>query len=116
MGFVKSAERFRNGPPPAALMEAMGAFVGEAIAAGVVTETGGLLPSSDGIRFRIAGGKLTITDGPFSEAKEVVGGYAIYNVKSKEEAVAWSTRFMELHAKYWPEWEGESELRQIMEF
>jgi hypothetical protein len=116
MGMVKSAESYRNGPPPAAMMEAMGKFVEEAMRAGVVRETAGLLPSSSGTRFRISGGKLTITDGPFSEAKEVVGGYAIYEVKSKEEAIDWSTRFMELHRKYWPEWEGESELRQIMEF
>jgi hypothetical protein len=60
-------------------------------------------------------GKLTVTDGPFSEAKEVIGGYAVFDVATKEEAMALTMRFMELHLKHWPEWEGESEVRQMFE-
>lgn len=56
-----------------------------------------------------------MTDGPFSEAKEVIGGYAVYSVKSKEEAVEFARRFMELHREHWPGWEGETELRQIFD-
>ena len=62
---------------------------------------------------RLSGGKLTVTDGPFSETKELIGGYAIYDVKSKEDALEWVRRFMELHQENWPGWEGESELRQV---
>ena len=54
-----------------------------------------------------------MTDGPFSEAKEVVGGYAVFSVKSKREAIEWTTRFMQLHSVHWPGWEGETEIRQL---
>lgn len=116
MTLVKSDEQFRHGPPPQALMEAIGRLGAEAAQAGVMVEMGGLLPTAAGARLRLANGKLTITDGPFSEAKEVIGGYAVYSVKTKEEAVAWARRFMDLHKQHWPQWEGETELRQIMEF
>jgi hypothetical protein len=113
MTMVKAVEN--SAPPPQALMEAI-AQLGEGGArAGVLVETGGLLPSAMGTRVRISGGKLTVTDGPYAEAKEVVGGYAVYDVKSKEEAIKWTTRFMELHKKHWPGWEGESEIRQIFD-
>jgi hypothetical protein len=81
----------------------------------VLVETGGLFPTAMGARVRLAGGKLTTTDGPFSEAKEVVGGYAVYNVKSKDEAIRWTTRFMDLHKEHWKGWQGEAEIRQIFE-
>jgi hypothetical protein len=68
-----------------------------------------------GARVRVSGGKLTLTDGPFTEAKEVIGGYAVYQVKSREEAIKWTTRFMELHREHWSDWEGESEIRQIFD-
>jgi len=97
-------------------MEAIGKLGEEAAKAGVMVEMGGLLPTAMGARLRLAGGKLTVTDGPFSEAKEVIGGYAVYSVKTKAEAVAWATRFMNLHEQLWPGWEGETELRQLMEF
>jgi hypothetical protein len=95
-------------------MEAIGKLGEEAGKAGVLVEMGGLLPSATGARVTLSGGKLTVTDGPFSEAKEVIGGFAFFDVKSKEEAVHWSVRFMELHKTYWPGWDGETELRQIM--
>ena len=62
---------------------------------------------------RVSKGQLTVTDGPFTETKEVVGGYAQFELKSKEEAIEGAVRFMELHQKHWPEWEGETEIRQI---
>jgi hypothetical protein len=62
---------------------------------------------------QIRKGKISVTDGPFTEAKEVIGGYAILESKSKEDAVRIGTTFMKLHADHWPEWEGESEIRRI---
>jgi hypothetical protein len=73
------------------------------------------LPSKEGTRLRLAKGRLTVTDGPFSESKEVIGGYAILNVKSKADAIRIATEFMELHRKHWPEFEGESEVRPMFE-
>ena len=113
MVMVKGAEP--SGPPPQALMDGIAQLGMEAAKAGVMVETGGLLPSAAGARVRIRNKKLSITDGPFTEAKEVVGGYAVYQVRSKEEAIEWTRRFMELHREHWPDWEGESEIRQIFE-
>jgi hypothetical protein len=113
MILVKSAEN--AGPPPKELMEAIAKLGEEGAKAGVLVETGGLLPSATGARVRVSRGKLTVMDGPFTESKELVGGYAIYEVNSKEEAVEHTTRFMELHKQHWPGWEGESEIRQIFD-
>lgn len=115
MTMVKSAESHRAGPPPPALMQAIMELGIEAGKAGVFVETGGLLPSAMGASVRLDDGEITVTDGPFTEAKEVIGGYAVYNVQSKEEAVKWATRFMGLHKQHWPGWEGVTEVRQIME-
>jgi hypothetical protein len=111
MMIVKSAER--SGPPPQELMDAIGKLAEEATKAGEMIETAGLSPSAAGSRVRLAGGKITVTDGPFTEAKEVFGGYAIFELKSKQEAIERSWRFMELHHKHWPGWEGETEIRQV---
>jgi len=96
-------------------MEAMGKFVQKSLKDGILVDTGGLLPTADGARVRLARGKITVTDGPFTESKEVVGGWAILNVASKAEAVRIATEFMELHRKYWPEFEGESEVRAMFD-
>jgi hypothetical protein len=73
------------------------------------------LPSKDGFRIRLSAGKLTLTDGPFSEAKEVIGGWAILKANSKQEMVRVVTDFMELHRKGWPGIEIESEVRPMVE-
>ena len=101
--------------PPAALIDAIMALGEEAKKAGVFVDWGGLKPTADGARVRITKGKLTFTDGPFTEAKEVIGGFTTYDVASKEEALEWVRRFMDLHREHWPEWEGETELRQMYE-
>lgn len=111
MTLVKSAEQ--AGPPPKGLMDAIAMLGAEATRAGTLIATGGLAPSAMGARVRLAGGRLTTIDGPFSETKEVVGGYAIYEVTSKDEAIAAARRFLELHQQYWPGWEGEVEIRQV---
>jgi hypothetical protein len=111
MMIVKSAER--SGFPPKELMEAIGKLSEEAVHAGTMLGGGGLGPTALGARVRLSGGQLTVIDGPFTEAKEIVGGYAQFELKSKEEAVASAVRFMELHKKHWPGWEGETEVRQM---
>jgi hypothetical protein len=111
MTLVKATET--SGPPPKELMDAINKLGEEAMKVGAMVETGGLLPTTTGARIRLAGGKLTVTDGPFTEAKEVVGGYAVFEVKSKEEIMQWATRFMQLHKEHWKGWEGETEIREM---
>jgi len=113
--FIRHPESQRQSPPPAALMEAMGKFVERSLKDGTLVDTGGLLPSKDGARVRLANGKITVTDGPFSEAKEVIGGWAILNASSKADAIRMATEFMELHRKHWPGFEGESEVRPMFD-
>ena len=113
LGFISSREN--QGTPPAALYEAMGGFIQEAFQAGVIQETGGLKPSSEATRFEIKNGELSVIDGPFAETREVIGGWVMYNVPSREVALDWSRRFMELHTRYWPGFECTSELREIEE-
>ena len=113
--FIRHSESYRESGPPPALMEAMGKFVQKSTQDGMLVDAGGLLPTADGVRVRLARGKITVTDGPFTETKEVVGGWAILNVASKAEAVRIATEFMELHRKYWPGFEGESEVRAMFD-
>ena len=94
-------------------MDAIAQLGDEATSAGMLLATGGLAPSAMSTRIRLSGGQLAVLDGPFTEAKEVVGGFAIYEVSSKDEAVAAARRFMELHQEHWPGWEGEVEIRQV---
>jgi hypothetical protein len=111
MMIVKSAER--SGFPPKELMDAIDKLSEEAAKAGTMVGGGGLGPTALGARVRLSGGKVTVTDGPFTEAKEIVGGYAQFELNSKQEAVEGAVRFMELHKKHWPGWEGETEIRQM---
>jgi hypothetical protein len=111
MMFVKHPEN--SGPPPKELMDAMALLTQEAVEAGTMLGGGGLAPTAQSTRVRLSNGQLTVIDGPFTETKEVVGGYAEFELKSKEEAIEGAVRFMELHKKHWPGWEGETEVRQI---
>ncbi len=113
MTLVKSSEK--SGPPPKELMDAIAKLGEVGMKSGFLIETSGLMPSALGARVRLSGGKLTVTDGPFAEAKEVIGGYAVFQVSSKEEAIEQTVRFMELHKKHWPGWEGETEIRQVFD-
>lgn len=113
--FIRHSESYRQSGPPAALLEAMGRFVQKSLQEGTLVDTGGLLPSREGARVRLHKGTITVTDGPFTEAKEVIGGWAILETASKAEAIRIATEFMELHRKYWPEFEGESEVRPMFE-
>jgi hypothetical protein len=94
-------------PPTQDEMAKMGKFIGEMAKAGVLLATDGLLPSSKGARVRLSGGKLTVTDGPFTETKELIAGFAIVQVKSMAEAIELAERFLNLAG------DGESEIRQM---
>src|ERR1700745_1341994 len=113
MMIVKHNEGF--GFPPKELMDAIAKLSEEAVKAGTRVGSGGLGPTAQGARVRLSGGELTVIDGPFTEAKEVVGGYAQFELTSKEEAIESAVRFMELHKRYWPGWEGETEVREMFD-
>src|SRR5262249_35622010 len=113
MMMVKSAEK--NSAPPKELIEAINQLTTGHLHGGKLVATGGLAPTAVSSRVRLTGGELAVLDGPFVETKEVVGGYAVMDFNSKEEAVKSALEFMELHKKYWPGWEGETEVRQMFE-
>jgi hypothetical protein len=113
MMFIRHSEEHRNQRVPDGLYEAMGEFVNENRKSGVLIDTSGLQPTSEGARVRLSRGKLTITDGPFTETKEVVGGYALVEAKSRKEAMDLATKFMDIHRVHWPEFEGECEVRLL---
>ncbi len=111
MVFVKMPEDV--GEPPEALVGAMGKEMGEAFAEGWMVDAGGLYPTAQSTEIRVAGGQITVTDGPYAEVKEVVGGYSIIEVRSQDEALAAARRVAELHQEHWPAWEGSVEVRRI---
>lgn len=113
MGFVKMEEGM--GAPPQALFDAMDAYIGEQAAKGVFLDGGGLFGTEDAVNFVVRKGEISRVDGPYAEAKEVVGGFAILQYDTLEEAVAGQQEFAELHAKYWPECSMVATLRQISE-
>jgi hypothetical protein len=98
-----------GGPSPE-LQARMGALFEEVTKAGVMLDTAGLTPTSEGTRVTWSGGELTYTDGPFTETKEVVGGYALMQCRDKEEALEWTKRFLECHEESWT---VTAELREI---
>jgi hypothetical protein len=111
MMLVKSAEN--SGPPPKELMDAIDKLAGDAVKTGAMIDSGGLAPTAQSTRVRLSRGRVNVIDGPFTETKEVVGGYAVFEFRSKQEAIESATQFMELHREYWPGWEGETEIRQM---
>lgn len=111
IAFVKMAEDV--GDAPAELQEVMGREMAEAFASGSIIDAGGLYPTAQSTEFRVVGGELLTSDGPYAEAKEVVGGYAILEARSHEEALAGARRVAEIHVQHWPGWEGSVEIRRI---
>ena len=101
------------GPPPPALLEAMHKLADREIKAGRMLDNGGLMPVSMGAQVRVADGRLSVIDGPFVEAKEVIGGYAIFELPGREEALASAKEFMQLHMDFMPGWEGVCEMREF---
>ncbi|MFJ4985213.1 YciI family protein [Streptomyces sp. NPDC088732] len=100
------------GGPSEQLMQDMGKLIEEMSAAGVLLDTAGLRPPAEGFRMHWDHGKLTVVDGPFTESKEFIGGYAIIQAKSKEEALEWTKRFLQVHGD---EWELTCEVREVEE-
>lgn len=113
LSFIRSSEKVRDVEPPAAMRQAMGELIARFTQQGSLVDTGGLAPSHAGFKMRLANGELTTTDGPFSESKEVIGGWAILQASSREEILQLTTEFLELHRRYWPEFECECEVRPI---
>ena len=111
MGFVRMEEGI--GAPPQALFEAMDTYIGEQAAKSVFLDGGGLYGTEDAVNFVARAGKVQRVDGPYAEAKEVVGGWAIMQYDSLDEAVADQQEFAQLHATHWPEVTVISTLRQI---
>jgi hypothetical protein len=111
MMIVKHGEK--QGNPPKELMDAIAKLAEEETKTGTMIGSGGLRPTAEGARVRLSGGQVTVIDGPFAEAKEIIGGFAQFELKSKEEAVKSAVHFMELHKKHWPGWEGETEVRPM---
>ena len=107
LSIYKTVER--NAPPSPEEMAKMGKLVEDAMKAGWLIATEGCLPTALGARVRRSNGNLTVTDGPFTEAKEVVGGLAILKVNSKEEAIELAKDFLKVAG------DGECELRQLFE-
>lgn len=112
MMMVKVDENTIGDGPSQELLEEMGKLIDEMTKAGVLLDTAGLRPTSEGTRVHWSHGTETVTDGPFTEAKEVIGGYALIQAKSKEEAIEWAKRFVRIHGD---EFELTSEIRQIEE-
>lgn len=107
LSVYKTAER--SAPPSQEEMARMGKLVEDGMKAGFLLATEGCLPSALGARIRMSSGKLTVTDGPFAEAKEVVGGFALLRANSKEEALEMVKNFLQVAG------DGECELRQLYE-
>ena len=113
MGFVRMEEG--AGAPPQALIDAMDTYIGEQAAQGVFLDGGGLYGTEDAVNFVVRGGETSRVDGPYAEAKEVVGGFSVLRYDSLEQAVAAQEEFAALHARYWPECSMVATLRQISE-
>jgi hypothetical protein len=110
LGLLRADASTEAGVPPSPeLMEKMGKFVEEVMKAGVLLSTDGLTPTYQGKRVRLADGKVTVIDGPFAGSKELVSAYALYQVKTMDEAIEWTTRFLKVLGQ------GECELRPIFE-
>ena len=102
-------------PPDPAMMAAIDKLSEEMTEAGVLLQSGGLLPSSKGARVRVCKGKMSVTDGPFVETKEIIGGFAILEAASKEEAIRLGKQFMQVHVDVLASYEGTLEIRPMFD-
>lgn len=115
MMLVKADKDYEAGRPPSPeLIDAIGRLSAEMARSGRLVDQGGLLPSSQGAKVRISGGKLKVLDGPFSEAKELIGGYAVFELQSREEAIELAKQFMKVHSDVLgASYDGEVEVRPM---
>lgn len=115
MFLVSAAET--GAAPPQRMIEEIEKLAEQETAAGRMIARGGLLPTAMGAaRIDTRRGQLKVVDGPFAETKEVLGGFAIFEFATREEALASAEHFMDLHRRYWPEWEGVCEMRPMFGF
>jgi len=112
--FIVKSDHAR--PPTPELLEAMHKLADREIKAGRMIDNGGLMPLATGAQVSLAAGRLNVLDGPFVEAKEVIGGYAIFELRDKDEAIASAVEFMQLHKDFMPGWEGTCEVRAFAGF
>lgn len=110
LSLVRITETGRK--PSEKLIADMGTLMAEMSEAGVLLDTAGLRPTSEGKRVRLSQGRQRVLDGPFTESKEVIGGYAMLNVASMDEALKWTSRFLDVHGS---DWKVECEVRQVDE-
>ena len=115
MALLKFDESLPSGPPPRPDCEAGHQRQVEGARNGTLVDQGGLLPSAAGAIVSLVDGTIKAVDGPFTEAKELVGGYAVIEVRSKAEAVELAKRLMQIHKDHWPGWQGSCEVRQLGE-
>jgi hypothetical protein len=108
LGYTLGDANTDFGEPSPEMYETMGAFVEEATKAGVILATGGLVPPNDGVKVKYHDGEFTVLDGPFSEAKELIGGWALMETRDVAEAIEWTKRFLTLAG------EGESTIRPVL--
>jgi hypothetical protein len=107
LGYTLGDESAPTPPPDPHMMEKMGNFIEEATKAGILLATGGLAPSSEGTKISLKDGEFIVVDGPFAEAKELIGGWALMEVRDKNEAIEWTKRFLSVLG------EGESRIRPL---
>ena len=115
LSYVEFDQHGSFGDPPPALRTAVTDFMAQVAGQGALADRGGLASPDDGSYACVADGHLTITDGPFAEAKEVIGGYLMYDVRSKQEAAEYARRFMQLHVDLWDGFEGVCVTRQVFD-
>jgi hypothetical protein len=108
LGLLRADKHSENGDPPSPeLLERMGTFIEEITKAGVLISSEGLQPSSNGARVKLSDGKFQVTDGPFTETKELVASYALFEVPSMADAIHWTKRFLQVLGQ------GECEIRPL---
>ena len=112
ISFVTTTNPQASGTPPPELMGAIAQMGMEAMQAGVLKETGGMRQQ---ITYIVNPEGITAQDGPYAESKEMLGGYAIYEVESREEMIKWAQRFNTVHRSIWKTWEGKVEFMELVD-
>ncbi|HVX41101.1 MAG TPA: YciI family protein [Gemmatimonadaceae bacterium] len=113
MLFIKHTEDYRGKVPPPALMQAMGEFVVPNIKSGKFIEAAGLMSTWRGKKVQLRDGKVSVIDGPFTESKEIIGGYTLIEAESDQEALDLAKQFIELHRIHAPDMQIECEMRPL---
>jgi hypothetical protein len=115
MRYMYLVKTCHAGAPPKRLFEELDKLAAKAIKSGAMIDSGGLMPlPMGGAHIKLEGGKVSVIDGPFAESREVVGGYAIFEFKTREEAIASGVEFMNVHKEFGEGWEGTCEMRPMM--